>query len=52
MILGILEKGGLRSEIKIVVGCATVRDGFAKWAGVDALAKSAVEGVNICNAWV
>ena len=52
LIVEMLEKEGLRSGIKIVVGGATVTDEFAEGAGVDALAKSAVEGVNICKAWV
>ncbi len=52
LIVDMLEKEGLRSGVKIVVGGATVTDEFAKAAGVDALAKSAVEGVNICKAWV
>ncbi len=51
LIVELLEKEGLRSMVKIVVGGATVTDEFAKGAGVDALAKSAVEGVNICKAW-
>jgi methylmalonyl-CoA mutase cobalamin-binding domain/chain len=52
LIVEMLEKEGRRSRVKIVVGGATVTDEFAKCAGVDALAKSAVEGVNICKAWV
>lgn len=52
LIVEMLEKEGLRSGVKIVVGGATVTDEFAKGAGVDALAKSAVEGVNICKAWI
>ena len=52
LIVETLEKQGLRSKVKIVVGGATVTDEFAKRAGVDAHAKSAVEGVNICKAWV
>ena len=52
LIVEMLEKEGLRSMVKIVVGGATVTDEFAKGAGVDAHAKSAVEGVNICKAWV
>jgi methylmalonyl-CoA mutase cobalamin-binding domain/chain len=52
LIVEMLEKEGLRSTVKIVVGGATVTDEFAKGAGVDAHAKSAVEGVNICKAWV
>ena len=52
LIVEMIEKEGLRSRVKIVVGGATVTAEFAKGAGVDALAKSAVEGVNICKAWV
>ena len=52
LIVEMLEKEGLRSKVKIVVGGATVTDEFAEGAGVDALAKSAVEGVNICKTWV
>ncbi len=52
LIVEMLEKEGLRSGVKIVVGGATVTDEFAKGARVDALAKSAVDGVNICKAWV
>ncbi len=52
LIVEMMEKEGLRSRVKIVVGGATVTAEFAKGAGVDALAKSAVEGVNICKAWV
>jgi len=52
LIVEMLEKEGLRNGVKIVVGGATVTDEFAEGVGVDALAKSAVEGVNICKAWV
>jgi methylmalonyl-CoA mutase cobalamin-binding domain/chain len=52
MIVEMLEKEGLRSRVKIVIGGATVTNEFAQGARVDALAKSAVDGVNICKAWV
>ena len=52
LIVEMLEKGGLKDKVKIVVGGATVTEEYAKAAGVDALAKSAVEGVNICKAWL
>ena len=52
LIVDMLKKEGLRSRVKIVVGGATVTDEFAENAGVDAYAKTAVEGVNICKAWV
>jgi len=51
LIVEMLEKDGLKGNVKIVVGGATVTEEYAKSAGVDALAKSAVEGVNICKAW-
>ena len=52
LIVEMLEKEGLKGNVKIVVGGATVTADYAKGAGVDALAKSAVEGVNICKAWM
>jgi methylmalonyl-CoA mutase cobalamin-binding domain/chain len=52
LIVEMLEKEGLRSRVKVVVGGATVTEEFAEGAGVDAYAKSAVEGVNICREWV
>jgi methylmalonyl-CoA mutase cobalamin-binding domain/chain len=51
LIVEMLEKEGLRTRVKIVVGGATVTEEFARGAGVDAHAKTAVEGVNICKAW-
>jgi methylmalonyl-CoA mutase cobalamin-binding domain/chain len=52
LIVEMLEKEGLRSSVKIVVGGATVTEEYSREAGVDALSKSAVEGVNVCKAWV
>ena len=52
LIVEMLEKAGLRSGVKVVVGGATVTEEYAKGAGVDAYAKSAVDGVNICKGWV
>ena len=46
-----LKNKGLRDNVKVIVGGATVTDEFAKSAGVDAYAKSAIEGVNICKSW-
>ena len=51
LIVEMLEKEGLRTRVKIVVGGATVTEEFARGAGVDTHAKTAVEGVNICKAW-
>jgi methylmalonyl-CoA mutase cobalamin-binding domain/chain len=52
LIVEMLEKEGLRDSVKIVVGGATVTEAYSRKAGVDALAKSAVEGVNICKTLV
>jgi len=52
LIVEMLEEEGLRSGVKVVVGGATVTEEFAEGAGVDAYAKSAVEGVNICKRWM
>jgi dimethylamine corrinoid protein len=52
LIVEMLGKEGLRSHVKIIVGGATVTEEFARGAGVDAYAKTAVEGVNICKAWM
>jgi len=52
LIVEMLEKEDLRSRVKVVIGGATVTEEFAKSAGVDAYAKSAVEGVNICKGWM
>ena len=51
LIVEMLRKEGLRSRLKIIVGGATITEEFARGAGVDAYAKTAVEGVNICKAW-
>jgi methylmalonyl-CoA mutase cobalamin-binding domain/chain len=50
-VVGLLEKEGVRDGVKVIVGGATVTEGFARAAGVDAYAKTAVDGVNICKGW-
>lgn len=52
LIVEMLEEEGLRSGVKVVVGGATVTEEFAEGAGVDAYAKSAVEGVSFCKEWM
>ncbi len=52
LVVEMLGKEGLRSHVKIIVGGATVTEEFARGAGVDAYAKTAVEGVNICKGWM
>ena len=47
-----LKEEGLKNRVKVIVGGATVTEEFAKTAGVDAYAKTAIEGVNICKSWI
>jgi len=46
-----LKKAGLRDKVKVIVGGATVTEEFAKEAGVDGYAKTALAGVEICKGW-
>lgn len=46
-----LEREGLREDVKVIVGGATVTEEFARESGVDAYAKTALEGVEICKGW-
>jgi len=46
-----LEREGLREDVKVIVGGATVTEEFARESGVDAYAKTALEGVEICKSW-
>ncbi|MEM1514862.1 MAG: corrinoid protein [Candidatus Bathyarchaeia archaeon] len=47
-----LKKARLRDKVKVIVGGAPITDEFAKKIGADAAAKDAIEGVNICKAWL
>nr|MDO8082140.1 corrinoid protein [Candidatus Freyarchaeota archaeon] len=47
-----LEKAGLRSKVKVIVGGAPLTEDYAKRIGADAYAPDAVAGVNICKKWV
>lgn len=46
-----LRREGLRDGVRVIVGGATVTEEFAREAGVDAYAKTALEGVEICKGW-
>jgi len=52
MIVNQLKKEGVRDVVKVIVGGATVTEEFAKEAGVDGYAKTALAGVEICKGWV
>jgi len=47
-----LKEAGLREKVKIIIGGAPITQEFAEKIGVDAAARDAVEGVNICKLWV
>jgi len=47
-----LKREGLRDKVKVIVGGATVTEEYAKEAGVDAYAKTALDGAEICKGWV
>jgi methanogenic corrinoid protein MtbC1 len=45
------KKAGLREQTRVVVGGAVVTEEFGKQARVDATARDAILGVEICKAW-
>lgn len=51
IIVNRLKKEGVRGKVKVIVGGATVTEEFAKEAGVDGYAKTALAGVEICKGW-
>jgi 5-methyltetrahydrofolate--homocysteine methyltransferase len=52
LIIDKLEKAGLRDQVKVIIGGATVTEEFAKQIGADGYAKEAVKGIGICKKWV
>jgi len=46
-----LKTSGIREKVKVIIGGAVVTEEFALEAEVDAYAKTAMEGVNICKKW-
>lgn len=52
LIINELEKAGLRDQVKVIIGGATVTEEFAKQIGADGYAKEAVKGIEICKKWV
>lgn len=51
IVVEMLKNEGIREKVKVIVGGATVTEDFAREAGVDAYAKTAVDGLNICKVW-
>ena len=52
LVVDLLKEKDLRENVKVIVGGATVTEEFARQAKVDAYAKTAIDGVNICKEWV
>jgi methylmalonyl-CoA mutase cobalamin-binding domain/chain len=47
-----LKAEGLRDGVKVIIGGATITEEYARQAGVDGYAKTAIGGVNLCKDWV
>jgi methylmalonyl-CoA mutase cobalamin-binding domain/chain len=52
IIINLLKKEKLRNKVKVIAGGATVTEEYAKEAGVDGYAKTALAGVEICKGWI
>jgi methanogenic corrinoid protein MtbC1 len=50
--IGMLAAAKMRNEVRVLIGGNAVSKEFAKEADADAAALDAVEGVNLCGAWV
>jgi len=51
-IMDALKREGLRDSVKVIIGGATVTEQFARETGVDAYAKTAVEGIGFSRIWI
>jgi len=51
MVIKEVEKAGLRSKVKIIIGGAPISPEYGREIGADAVGKDAVDGVNICKTW-
>jgi 5-methyltetrahydrofolate--homocysteine methyltransferase len=47
-----IEGAGVRSQVKVIIGGAPVSPEYGTEIGADAVGKDAVEGVDICKAWM
>lgn len=50
-VIDALDTAKIRNEVKVLIGGNAVSKQFAKEAGADAAAISAIEGVNLCKSW-
>jgi 5-methyltetrahydrofolate--homocysteine methyltransferase len=47
-----LQRSGLRSNVKVIIGGAPVSADYARQIGADAAAEDAAHGVRLCKEWV
>jgi 5-methyltetrahydrofolate--homocysteine methyltransferase len=50
-VISMLEREGVRKNVKVIIGGAPVTQEFALKIGADAAAKDAFDGVRICRDW-
>lgn len=48
----LLIESGIRDQIKIIIGGLATNDGVVEYTGVDAFAKDAFDGAQICSTWL
>ncbi len=47
-----LERSGLRTKVRVIIGGAPITDEYAREIGADAVGKDAAQGVRICKEWM
>jgi len=52
LVIDEIKQAGLRGEVKVIIGGATMTETLVKEIGADGYAKDAVIGVEICKKWV
>lgn len=52
VVVGELEKAGLRNKVKVIVGGNSVTEEFGREIGADAGTKDAMAGARICQGWM
>ncbi|MPW26177.1 cobalamin-binding protein [Alkalibaculum sp. M08DMB] len=51
-IIDCIDESNLRSQVKIIVGGASVNNKLFEYVGADSFTMDASEGVNICKSWM
>ena len=47
-----IKEAGLRNDVKIIIGGGQMSDKISEYAGADACAKDAMDGINIIKGWI